>query len=195
MYAALLGGASIYKTTDGGATWAASNTGLPSGVSVYSIAIDCGGTTSGTTNSTCANDQLLYAATGAGLYKSVDGGAHWALDGFEGSVVRAVVLEAQHLNSTIAAAPNGASESGNTVTFTVNSHGYNVGDSVIVSGVGVAGYNGTWIVASVISPTQFTVTNPTAGLAASGGGASYRLAPRVFAATDQASAIFQTNVP
>ena len=44
------------------------------------------------------------------------------------------------------------------------------GYKVVISGVPVAGYNGTFQVTSVISPTQFTYTNPTSGLADSGGG-------------------------
>ena len=46
-----------------------------------------------------------------------------------------------------------------------------VADTVIISGAGVAGYNGgPFRVNSVISPTQFTYTATTAGLAPSGGG-------------------------
>jgi DNA-binding beta-propeller fold protein YncE len=49
------------------------------------------------------------------------------------------------------------------------------GDAAIISGVGVAGYNVTppitpTFVVTVTSPTQFTYTDPTSGLAASGGG-------------------------
>jgi hypothetical protein len=185
MYAAVLGGASIYKTTDGGATWAPANTGLPAGVSVYSISIDIGG-----------SSQLLYAATGVGVYKSSDGGAHWALDGMEGSVVRAVIMESKHAGAAIIASPNGATESGNVATFTTNGGTPpKVGDVISVQFVGVAGYNGIWTVSSVIPPNQFTVTLPTTGLAASGGGNFYRVKPRVFAATDQESVILQNNLP
>jgi hypothetical protein len=195
MYAALLGGSSIYKTTDGGATWAVSNTGLPAGVKVYAIAIDCAQTTGGAVGMTCPNDQLLYAATSAGLYKSIDAGGHWVLDGLEGSVVRAVALETTHRAGGLGAAPDGATEVGNVATFTIASFPVKVGDQVTITGVADPGYNGTWTVASVVSTTQFTATLPTTGLSASGGGTAYELRPRVFAATDQESAIFQTNVP
>jgi hypothetical protein len=193
MYAGLRGGGSLYKTTNGGATWALSNTGLPAGVSVFSIAIDCAATTGGVQGATCANDQLVYAATSAGLYESTDAGAHWALAGLEGSVVHAVVIEASHPSAAIQA--GGASETGNTVTFTVAAHDFHVGDPIVVSGVGVAGYNGSFTVASVISSTQFTVTDASTGLAVSGGGTAFLVTPRVFAATDQLDGIFQTNVP
>ena len=65
----------------------------------------------------------------------------------------------------------GAEESGNTVTIaTGNAHTLQVGDTVTISGVGVAGYNGTWTVTAVPGSRSFQYTNPTAGLATSGGG-------------------------
>src|SRR5205823_8360011 len=73
--------------------------------------------------------------------------------------------------AAIAASPTGATEAGNTVTITTTAaHGFSVGQSVVIAGVAVAGYNGTFVIASVPTPTTFTYTNPTAGLAASGGG-------------------------
>ena len=73
-------------------------------------------------------------------------------------------------NLTIASS-NGATESGNTVTITTTSgHGYTVGQTVVIAGVTVAGYNGTFTIASIPSSTTFTYTDPTAGLAASGNG-------------------------
>ena len=64
-----------------------------------------------------------------------------------------------------------ATQAGNTVTMTTTAanilaQGYRVD----ISGVPVAGYNGTFQVASVVSPTQFTYVNPTSGLADSSGG-------------------------
>src|SRR6185436_12299714 len=71
------------------------------------------------------------------------------------------------------ASVTGATESGNTVTLTTTAPtGLVVGQSVVVSGVGVAGYNGTFTVTSTPTPTSFTYTNPTAGLANSGGGST-----------------------
>lgn len=92
-YAALRGGGQIYKTSDGGLTWAPSNAGLPAGAEVYKIAIDCFATTVATR---CADPTLLYAATSAGLYRSADAGAHWALAGLEGKAVRGVAVEPDH---------------------------------------------------------------------------------------------------
>ena len=65
----------------------------------------------------------------------------------------------------------GANEVGNTVTITTTAnHNLQPGATVTIAGVGVADYNGTWVVATVPTNTTFTYTNPTAGLAASGGG-------------------------
>jgi hypothetical protein len=69
------------------------------------------------------------------------------------------------------AATNGATQAGNFVTITTTSpHPFSVGERVTISGVGGAGYNGTFQILSVPSATTFTVANLTAGLAPSGGG-------------------------
>jgi hypothetical protein len=74
---------------------------------------------------------------------------------------------------TIASGPTGAVQAASpskTVTFTTTDpHKLATGVNVIVSGVGVAGYNGTWLVTGVTS-TTFTADVATTGLAASGGG-------------------------
>ncbi len=71
----------------------------------------------------------------------------------------------------IAAAPTGATESGNTVTITTTTpHGLTPGQSVMVVGVGVAGYDGAYTVQAVPSATSFTYTDPNTSLASSGGG-------------------------
>jgi hypothetical protein len=73
--------------------------------------------------------------------------------------------------NTIAASPTGATEVGNTVTITTTAlNGFTAGDPVKIAGVGVAGYNGTFTIATIVSTTKFTYTDATAGLAASGGG-------------------------
>ncbi len=70
----------------------------------------------------------------------------------------------------IAADPTGATQTGSTVTITTTTpHGFAVGHNVVISGVNVAGYNGTFAITSVPTPTTFTYTT-TPGLAASGGG-------------------------
>lgn len=70
-------------------------------------------------------------------------------------------------------APNGLSESGNTVTVTLDPStiplGVQAGDNVIIYQATVGGYNGTFQITSIISPTQFQYYNPTSGLGPSGG--------------------------
>jgi hypothetical protein len=58
-----------------------------------------------------------------------------------------------------------ARETGNTVTVTTDKpHNYKVGDTVVLSGMGVAGYNGTFVIQSIPSPTTFTYGNPNKNL-------------------------------
>lgn len=67
--------------------------------------------------------------------------------------------------------PTGATELGTVATYqTTAPHGLLVGQTVIVSGVGVSGYNVTAAIASVPTPSSFTLTLGVSGLAASGGG-------------------------
>jgi hypothetical protein len=64
-----------------------------------------------------------------------------------------------------------ATESGTTATLTTAAPGgFYPGELVTVAGVSVAGYDGTYSVGSVISPTTFTYTAGAAGLAAGTGG-------------------------
>jgi uncharacterized repeat protein (TIGR01451 family) len=102
---------------------------------------------------------------------SVSGLATQATFSLTNSLLPPSISEAFELVSTIAAAPIGANESGSTVTITTMSmHGFLTGQSVTIAGVGVAGYNGTFTIANVPTPTTFTYTVPNTGLAASGGG-------------------------
>ena len=63
-----------------------------------------------------------------------------------------------------------ATEAGTTVTITtVGAHGFATGQTAVVSGVGVAGYNGTFIITATPTVNSFTYTAP-GGLGASSGG-------------------------
>lgn len=55
----------LYKSTDGGTQWQSASAGLPDGTAINAVAVDP--TTSAT----------LYAATGRGLFASIDGGQGW----------------------------------------------------------------------------------------------------------------------
>jgi hypothetical protein len=66
-----------------------------------------------------------------------------------------------------------ATESGTTVTITTTlNHGFTAGDTVVISGVPVAGYNGPFTIVSTPTSNTFTVTNATTGLANSSGGSA-----------------------
>ncbi len=73
----------------------------------------------------------------------------------------------------IAASPDGATESGHTVTITTtNPHGFSVGQVVKVGGVGLGGYNGLFTITAVPTATSFQYTDPAAGLGNAGGGSA-----------------------
>src|SRR5712691_6740627 len=73
-------------------------------------------------------------------------------------------------SATIAAAPNGAVRSSNTVTITTTAaHGFVVGQSVAIAGVTDTSFNGTFTIATVPSTTTFTYAQ-TGSNATSGGG-------------------------
>ncbi len=66
-----------------------------------------------------------------------------------------------------------ATEAGTIATFTTSAaHGFTAGQAVIIGGVGVVTYDGTFVISSVPSATTFTVTISTTGLTASSGGAA-----------------------
>ena len=105
-------------------------------------------------------------------------------------------LAASGSGTVACSAINGASESGTTATITTTTaNTLAVGDTVNIFGVSVAGYNGTFTVASIVSPTQFTYTNPTSGLANSGGGGvtSPSVAPTATGATESGNTVTITT--
>ena len=62
---------------------------------------------------------------------------------------------------TISSASNSAT---NVVTYTTSgAHGLSVGEPVIISGLSISGFNGTYAVATVPLTGTFTVTNSTTG--------------------------------
>src|SRR5579859_807086 len=72
--------------------------------------------------------------------------------------------------SGLAASGGGTSASCTATIQTSAAHGFVAGQLVTTSGIGVAGYNGTFSIASVSDSTHFTFTALNGGLAASGGG-------------------------
>ena len=87
----------------------------------------------------------------------------------------------------------GGTASSSTATIqTAVAHGYAVGQMVTMTGVGIAGYNGTFAVSGVPDATHFTFTAANGGLAASGGGTA-AAAGSVAQGKHQVCVIFQTR--
>src|SRR5262249_49122757 len=83
-------GAGVSKSTDGGATWGAASTGLPTGIdnpdespafAINALAIDR--TTPG----------IAYAGTNDGVFKSMDGGGTWSATGLTELYVNALAID------------------------------------------------------------------------------------------------------
>src|SRR4029079_285 len=120
-------------------------------------------------------NQAALAAVGMGITRPVAPGG---VTGYTGDCSAANGITAgtscgASTQRTIAAAPGGATESGNVVTITTTaalSIDLAPGARVTISGVANTAYNGTFQILDTPTTTSFTYTNPTAGLAASGGG-------------------------
>lgn len=86
-------GNGVFKSTDGGASWSAVNTGLTD-LYVRALAISPG----------YATDHTLFAATGAeyefsgGVFKSTDGGASWSAIGLTDVLAQALALSPDYVN-------------------------------------------------------------------------------------------------
>src|SRR5580692_10345158 len=71
--------------------------------------------------------------------------------------------------SGLAASGGGTSSSATATIQTTTAHGFVVGQLVTTTGIGVAGYNGTFPIATVPDATHFTLTANNAGVPAPGG--------------------------
>ena len=69
-----------------------------------------------------------------------------------------------------------ASSTGGITTYTTGStaHGLNIGDQVIISGMTTAGYNGTYVIATVPTTTTFTVASTVTGTPGTGTALAYK---------------------
>jgi hypothetical protein len=138
LYAGVFGGSfqsgTIYKSTNGGASWSPSGTGLPSPafpnllLSVSSIVIDRWVPT------------RVYAATGGyGVYVSTDSGANWSPAGF-GSIdpnVRVLMFDLFASNTVYAGTSSGVYKSVNAgASWTLASSGLSESVNVLVQNTG-----------------------------------------------------------
>src|SRR6476646_6697528 len=94
--------------------------------------------------------------------------------------------------SGLAASGGGTAASATATIQTTTAHGLVVGQLVTTSGIGVAGYNGTFPIISVPDATHFTFTAGAGGLAGSGGGTA-AAAGSVDAGVHQVCVIFRTR--
>ncbi len=105
-------------------------------------------------------------------YTNTDNITNDTMPTFYGVAEANAIVRVYALVNTANDAITGASETGTTATIstapTVN--GFSVGNLVVIAGVGVAGYDGTFTITSILSPTSFTYTASGTGLAASSGG-------------------------
>jgi uncharacterized repeat protein (TIGR01451 family) len=151
VYAAGSGGPFLFKTTDGGATWTASSTGLLTGINA--LAIDP------------VTPATLYAASaGAGIYKSTDGGGNWnqSNTGLANATTNAIAVDSSNPAIVYAGTSIGSDAFavkldplGSTLEYLVNFGGNEIDEA---RGVGLDADGNAYIVGSTASQ-NFPVTN------------------------------------
>src|SRR5208337_4921218 len=92
----------------------------------------------------------------------------------------------------LASSGGGTAASATVTRQTSAAHGLSAGQLVTIAGVGVSGYNGTFVVATVPDSTHFTYSATTGGLAASGGGTA-AAAGNIALGVHQVCVMFQTR--
>src|SRR5882724_5677946 len=119
------------------------------------------------------------------------------VSGYNGTVPVVSILSSTQFTyiagvSGLAASGGGTSASCTATIQTTVAHGFVAGQLVTTSGIGVAGYNGTFAITNVPDATHFTFTAATGGLAASGGGTA-AAAGSISAGVHQVCVIFRTR--
>jgi hypothetical protein len=94
--------------------------------------------------------------------------------------------------SALANSGGGTASSSTATIQTTTAHGYVVNQLVTITGVGVAGYNGTFTITAVPDTTHFSYTAVTGSLAASGAGTA-AAAGNVAQGVHQVCVLFQTR--
>jgi autotransporter-associated beta strand protein len=180
----------VLLSTDAGQTWTDITFNLPN-IPTWAVAVD-----PRTDSPTKLGQGTVYIGNDNGVWQLPAGSTTWVRfgAGMPSVQVRSLQLN-QALNTltagtygrsmfqfflsdtpsspsaSIAPTPGGATETGTTVTITTSApHSFIPGQQVVITGVSVPGYNGTFIITSVPSLTTFTYTAPLANMVASGGG-------------------------
>ena len=81
---------------------------------------------------------------------------------------------------------------GTTVTYTASNHGYSVGTSVTISGLAPSGYNGTFLITSIVAGSTFTVSNGTTATLTDASGVAQT--PTLAISATTGNAVFQGSV-
>ena len=81
---------------------------------------------------------------------------------------------------------------GTSVTYTASNHGYSVGTSVTISGLAPSGYNGTFLITSIVAGSTFTVSNGTTATLTDASGVAQT--PTLAISATTGNAVFQGSV-
>jgi hypothetical protein len=84
------------------------------------------------------------------------------------------------------------SGNGTNVTYTASGHSFTVGQSITVSELAPAGYNGSFVITSVVASTSFTVANTTTAAVTDANGVAERATLAISATTG--NAVFSGSV-
>lgn len=84
------------------------------------------------------------------------------------------------------------SGNGTNVTYTASGHSFTVGQSITVSGLAPNGYNGSFVITSVVAGTSFTVANTTTATVTDANGVAERATLAISASTG--NAVFSGSV-
>jgi hypothetical protein len=115
------------------------------------------------TGGSASNNVSIIAAVGAGDGSGLSTTANEVFRGVAAAPSPAVTSVTVNANTFPIIS---VTESSSTVTVTTNGqHGFVPGESIVIAGVGVSGYNGVFTVASVADATHFTYTDSNTGLA------------------------------
>ncbi len=117
---------------------------------------------------------IVSASTGLTPQVAIEPRLNWAVvtPGAAGTLTIANL--GNQTSNAIAAAPTGTSRASNVVTITTTTtHGLQVGQPVLITGVADASFNGTFSVTTVPSSTSFTYAQTGANATSGGGRAFY----------------------